>query len=201
MSAAALRFMDERLQAFGRDVVNANMEAVLRAVAWTTFDDAPCRCGDAVLAARARTSERTVRRALDRAEALGIVRRMRACRVPSGGRGGVYNTVVMVGFNDDQSNDQPANVAGRSDERPTGQTCATNRPKLHDQPANVAGAYIASTSYQQTINQLPQTPNRSDGSQVGEKRVFDESEARRRCETVRSSSALRQSDLVTGNNT
>ena len=117
------------------------MENVLTAVAWKTFEDAPCTCGNEALALRAKTSERAVRRSLERAEALGILKRKRGCRGFAGGRGRLHDTIYIVGFNDIAMSDQKEGASERSSFGLNGHTDTTNRTPQPDQPDSTSAPY------------------------------------------------------------
>lgn len=208
MSKDALRFMDRQLKRYDRKTVSATMEDVLEGVAWKTFDDGPCRCGNEELAKYAKTTERTVRRSLDRAVVLGIILRIPACRGASGGRGRAFDTIYIIGFNDTLAQlrlEQPDSASSWSDTISRsrnaglmGQAVQTSRTSGPDQPDSSSRAYIEN---QTTINlQLPPSPNPSRGTPDGAHaqmlaanaiRVFDDDGVEPRRATVEMSPVAR----------
>ena len=165
MSKDALKFIDDRLRPFDRKLVSASMEDVLKAVAWKTMPGAYCSCGERVLATRAKTTTRTVRRSLKKAESLKLIRREPSCRGVDGGRGRAYDTILIVGFNDVAWTNQADKLSRRNSKQLTGHLDRTYRPNGADQPDIETRAYkegINSTNSQSPL--LPKsapTPNQS----------------------------------------
>jgi len=149
MSKPAMKFIDAKLAHIDRRSLSALQENVVRAVAWKTFEDGPCQCGIDVLAIKAKANERTVRRALENAEDLGLIRCEPACRGAHGGRGRNFDIIYIVGFNDvgdrsetPKSENQPGHLPDWSAQGPNGHAVTTNRTGCHDQPDKKSGAYI-----------------------------------------------------------
>lgn len=202
-----MKFIDAKLAHIDRRYLSASQEDVIRAVAWKTFDDGPCCCGNDVLADRAKATERTVRRALDNAVTLGLIRREPACRGVRGGRGRVFDTLYIVGLNDKAQTDKTPKSAEQLDDlsvwsgfRPTGQTVVTNWTACHDQPDKRSGAYIEN---QLPIKKQPTlSPNPSlhaSATHDGETIVFDEAELKRRNGAATPSPQLRTALRESGN--
>jgi hypothetical protein len=164
MSKDALKFVDELLRPYDRRSVSATMEDIMKAVAWKTMPNAYCSCGERTLSERAKTSIRTVRRSLDKAENLNLIRRIPRNRGLYGGRGRAHDVILIVGFNDVAWADQADKSSGKSTQRPTGHTDTTIGPKRADQPVIQTRAYkevIKSTNLQSPLNPSAPTPNQS----------------------------------------
>lgn len=149
MSKEAMKFIGEKLASIDRRSLSALQAEVVKAVAWKTLQDRPCRCGEDVLAAQAKANKRTVRRALDKAVELGLIRRKASCRGAHGGRGRLFDTIYIIGFNDTadtsetpKSENQSDFLSGCSAPAANGHSIPTNRTFCPDQPDKKSNAYI-----------------------------------------------------------
>ena len=144
--------MEARLAPLPRSAISPTLEIILKAVAYRTFDDGPCVCGEAGLAERAKVSARTIRWQLLRAERLGLVRRERNCRQFGNGRGRANDKIIIVGHNDLKPADQADMLTDKSTSGLTGQLRTTNRTGQSDQPDTKGVAYKEAIKDKKTIS-------------------------------------------------
>lgn len=180
VSKEAIKFLGDRLdRSFDQRLITRTCRDVLKAVAFKTLPDGPCRCGNEALAKTkyARTSERTVRRCIDRGIELGLVRREPACRGLGCGKGRAHDTIYIVGFNDHDLTDiVSGSYQGLRDtapDGPTGHALTTYRTFDRDQPDIKAAAYKEEPESNQKEKQSsPPTPSQNIGLSKDEERAL-----------------------------